>query len=250
LHHPFALRGALALSAVLTTSLALAQESKVTVFGVMDAGLNYVTADGASSLKRVESDGNTSSRLGFRGIEDLGGGWRANFWIEAAINVDTGAGGATSTNNKDSVNTGGLTWGRRSTVGLAGPLGEVRLGRDYSPSFYNLNATMHPFGTNGVGSSGHLFYPVNTGGTTVRTNVRVSNSVGYWLPENPFGVYGTAMIARGEQVPGAATSHDGNVLGARLGWRTSPWPTPRRATRPATTPSATPPSTTSSVRPS
>jgi predicted porin len=98
-------------------------------------------------------------------------------------------------------------------------VGELRLGRDYAPSFYNLNATMHPFGTNGVGSSGHLFYPVNTGGTTVRTNVRVSNSVGYHLPDNDLGVYGTLMHGRGEQPPGAATSHDGNFTGARVGWR-------------------------------
>lgn len=211
--------GALALSALLATPLAFAQDGKVTVFGVMDIGLNHATADGAASLDRVESDGNTSSRLGVRGVEELGAGWRANFWLEAAVNVDTGAGGATSTNNKDSINTGGLTWGRRATVGVSGPVGELRLGRDYVPSFYNLNATMHPFGTNGVGSSGHLFYPVNTGGTTVRTNVRASNSIGYLLPDNAFGVYGNLMHARGEQVEGTPTSQDGNLTGARLGWR-------------------------------
>lgn len=50
------------------------------------------------------------------------------------------------------------------------------------PTFANLTVSMHPFGTNGVGSSGALFYPVAAGGTTARTNVRASNSIGYSLP--------------------------------------------------------------------
>lgn len=210
----------LALAATLGCPFAHAQ---VTAFGLMDLGLNVGRADGTSSLKRIEADGNTSSRLGFRGIEDLGGGWKANFWIETAINGDVGTSGATSTNNKDSVNTGGLTWGRRSTVGLQSELGELRLGRDYVPAFANLTTSMHPFGTNGVGSSGHLFYPVNTGGTTVRTNVRASNSIGYHLPDNTAGVYGSLMVALGEQPRGTATSDDGNHRGVRIGWRGAGW---------------------------
>jgi predicted porin len=196
--------------------------AQVTVFGVLDLAVNMSRADGTSSLYRLEGDGNTSSRLGFRGAEDLGSGWKANFWIETAINPDVGTSGATSTNNKDSVNTGGLTWGRRSTMGVQGPLGEIRLGRDYVPSFSNLTTSMHPFGTNGVGSSGHLFYPVNTGGTTVRTNVRASNSFGYFLPDNSAGVYGALMVALGEQTPNTPTEKDGNHQGARLGWRGGP----------------------------
>ncbi len=209
-----------AVAAALTSPLALAQ---VTAFGLLDLGLNVVKADGTSSLTRLESDGNTSSRLGFRGTEDLGGGWKANFWIETAISADDGTSGATSTNNKDSVSTGGLTWGRRSTVGLQSDLGELRLGRDYVPSFSNLTVAMHPFGTNGVGSSGHLFYPVNTGGTTVRTSVRASNSIGYHLPANSAGVYGSVMVALGEQARGTPTSDDGNHRGVRIGWRSGGW---------------------------
>jgi predicted porin len=214
------IRSSIALAATLASPLALAQ---VTAFGLLDLGLNVGRADGTASLKRIEGDGNTSSRLGFRGSEDLGGGWKANFWIETAINGDVGTSGATSTNNKDSVNTGGLTWGRRSTVGLQSPLGELRVGRDYVPSFANLTTSMHPFGTNGVGSSGHLFYPVNAGGTTVRTSVRASNSLGYHLPDNKAGVYGSLMVALGEQARGTPTSDDGNHRGVRIGWRAAGW---------------------------
>jgi len=216
-----------AAQAAVLLGLALASPwamSQVTVFGVLDTGLNRVSADGAGSRLSINPDGNTSGRLGFRGSEDMGGGLKANFWLEMAVGVDDGTSGGTSTTNKDSVNTGGATFGRRSTVGIEGPWGEVRAGRDYVPSFGNLTTSMHPFGTNGVGSSGHLFYPVNSGGTTVRTNVRASNSLGYFLPSNAMGFYGAAMIAYGEQssVP-AATSDDGNHTGVRLGWRKGPW---------------------------
>ncbi|MDC6168050.1 porin [Paucibacter sp. XJ19-41] len=202
--------------------LSPAAQAQVTVFGLLDLGLRRLSASGAESQSLVNGDGNTSSRIGFRGSEDLGGGLKANFWIESAINVDNGTSGATSTNNKDSVS-GGLTWGRRSTVGLQGSWGELRLGRDYVPSFGNLTTAMHPFGTNGVGSSGLLFYPVNSGGTTVRTSVRASNSIGYHLPANAAGLYGALMIASGEQPGGTATAKDGNHQGLRLGWRSGGW---------------------------
>lgn len=212
-------------AAALTALLgaAVPAHAQVTVFGLLDLSLNRVSASGAGSLSRLEADGNTSSRLGFRGSEDLGSGLKANFWLEAAVSPDTGVGGATSTNNKDSVNTGGLTWGRRATVGLQGDWGELRLGRDYVPTFGNLTTSMHPFGTNGVGSSGLLFYPVNTGGTTVRTNVRASNSFGYFLPDNAAGIYGAAMVALGEQQSDTPTEKDGNYQGVRLGWKNEQW---------------------------
>ena len=202
---------------------AASAQSTVTVFGLLDAGITRLKSGGAGSQTLLNTDANTSSRLGFRGSEDLGGGLKANFWIEAAISPDTGTGGASSTNNKDSVNTGALTFGRRATVGLQADWGELRLGRDYVPSFSNLTTAMHPFGTNGVGSSGALFYPVSAGGTTVRTNVRASNAIGYFLPANAAGVYGALMVASGEQPSGTATSKDGDHQGIRLGWRNERW---------------------------
>ncbi|WP_343628761.1 porin [Roseateles sp.] len=196
---------------------AWAQESGVQVFGLMDIGVQAIKASGADTRYFVNSDGNTSSRFGVRGTEDLGGGQKVGFWLESAVSVDDGTSGATSSNNKDSVS-GGLTWGRRATVQISGPWGELRLGRDYVPSFGNLTTSMHPFGTNGVGSSGLMFYPVAAGGTTARTNVRASNSIGYFTPSGINGFYAHVMVALGEQ--GAGPTHrDGNLQGARLGWR-------------------------------
>ena len=215
-----------ALSSV--ASLAHAQAT-VEIFGLLDIGYLHTSADGNGSVSSINTDGNTSSRLGFRGTEDLGGGLKAAFWLEASVSPDSGVGGSTSLDNKSAGAAGingsaGLTFGRRSTVSLAGSFGELRLGRDYVPSFNNLTASWHPFGTNGVGNAGQLFYQVNTGGTTARTNVRASNSIGYFLPANLGGFTGHFMYAMGEQasnagVPPGAIADDGKHMGARIAYR-------------------------------
>jgi len=206
----------LALAAVAAGAQAQ-QTGSVQLFGLLDVGGQLLKADGVGKRYLLNSDGNTSSRFGVRGTEDLGGGLKVGFWLESAVAVDDGTSGATSSNNKDSIS-GGLTWGRRATVQLSGDWGELRLGRDYVPSFGNLTTSMHPFGTNGVGSSGLMFYPVPANGTTARTNVRASNSIGYFLPAGLGGVYAHVMLALGEQGDGP-THKDGQLQGIRVGWR-------------------------------
>src|SRR4051812_1866130 len=207
-------------AAVLACGAAHAQSS-VTVFGLLDVSLARFSGDGPS-VTGVMTDGYQSSRLGFRGVEDLGGGLAGSFWLEAAINPDTGTGSATNSNNQASGSRGevGLTFGRRSTVSLSSETaGELRLGRDYTPGFWNLS-NFHPFGTNGVGSAGILFYPVPSGARI--TNVRASNSIGYFLPGNLGGFYGQAMYAFGNTASTATNPDDGRVIGARFGWAGGP----------------------------
>ncbi len=153
----------IALAAVAATGAAFAQSS-VTLFGVMDINVRNVK-QGGQSLTSMSQDGTASSRLGFRGVEDLGGGMKAGFWLEAPINPDTGG-------------TTGLNFVRRSTVSLMGGFGEVRLGRDYTPTFWN-HTVYDPFGTNGVGSSVNTFGVLGSGATTL---VRADNTLAYFTP--------------------------------------------------------------------
>jgi len=209
----------IAAAAILACGVAHAQSS-VTVFGLLDLSVARFSGDGPS-LTGVMTDGYQSSRLGFRGVEDLGGGLAASFWLEAAINPNSGSGGTTNTNNQSTggIGSGGLTFGRRSTVSLSGnQWGELRFGRDYTPGFWNLS-NFHPFGTNGVGSAGVLFYPVQ-GGARI-TNVRASNSVGYFLPKLG-GFYGQAMYAFGNTASNATNPDDGRLYGARVGYAAGP----------------------------
>lgn len=206
--------------AALACGIAQAQSS-VTVFGLVNVGVARYSGQGNGSRTMVASDSYQSSRLGFRGVEDLGGGLKAGFWLESSVLPDSGVGGTTNTNNQSTGGSGGggLTFGRRSTVSLMGTWGEGRLGRDYVPGFHNLS-TFNPFGTNGVGNTGFLFYPVQNAARI--TNVRASNSVGYFLPAMG-GFYGQAMYALGENASNAGvTADDGRVLGFRLGYAAGP----------------------------
>ena len=205
-----------ALAALALVGVASAQSS-VTLFGVVDATVAFGNGSIANRTQLTNS-GYNSSRLGFRGTEDLGGGLNASFWLEAGLNNDNGSGANTNTNNQVTGATGGggLTFNRRSTVSLAGAFGEVRLGRDYTPQFWN-QTVFDPFGTNGVGTTQTL--NSGLGGTTA---VRASNSIGYFLPAMG-GIYGQAQLYMGENLKnGAATERDGNGAAMRVGYAAGP----------------------------
>lgn len=216
----------IALAAIALTGTAAAQSS-VTLFGVVDARIAHGSGSGAGSASRTQltNDGYNSSRLGFRGTEDLGGGMSASFWLEAGVSNDNGTGQATNTNNQPTggalagIGGGqGLTFNRRSTVSLAGGWGELRLGRDYVPQFWNLTM-FEPFGTNGTGTNQMLVSSI-----TGVTAVRASNSIGYFLPGNLGGFYGQVQYYLGENAQnGAATEDDGNGMGLRVGYAAGPF---------------------------
>jgi predicted porin len=108
----------LALSIMGLAGMASAQSS-VTVYGIADIGV--ASDHGAFSngaLNSVISGGQTGSRLGFRGREDLGDGLYAIFNLQSGVNFDDGTYGQ-----------GGLPFGRTSYVGLEGKFGTVKLGR-------------------------------------------------------------------------------------------------------------------------
>jgi predicted porin len=218
----------LALAVASAFSGAAFAQSSVTLFGIVDLSLQSVSgSDNGGRVTRMADSGLNSTRLGFRGVEDLGGGLQAGFWLEAGnFSFDDGSQRSnTSLNNQTSIAERGLHFQRRSTVSLMGGFGEVRLGRDYVPDFWNITV-FDPFGTNGIGSN--LATGTTTAGIgTYVTNVRASNSVGYFLPSNIGGVYGQVMYAFGEnntKLLGADNPNDkdGNYFGGRIGYRGGP----------------------------
>ncbi len=216
----------IALAALASFAGLASAQSSVTLFGIVDATLAYGRGN-VSNKTQLTNSGYNSSRLGFRGTEDLGGGMSASFWLEAGVNNDNGTGAATNTNNQTTggavagIGGGqGLTFNRRSTVSLAGGWGEVRLGRDYNPQFWNLTV-FDPFGTNGVGTSQVLNSNAAITGVIA---VRSSNSIGYFLPGNLGGFYGQVQYYMGENnKTGAATERDGNGAGFRVGFANGPF---------------------------
>lgn len=205
-------------SVVLAVSGAASAQSSVTLFGVVDTYLQ-VGSGSVADRTQLGSGGTGGSRLGFRGVEDLGGGMSASFWLEAGLLTDNGSGGTTSTNNQTTGTTGGggLTFSRRSTVSLSSGWGEMRLGRDYSVAYYN-RFEFDPFGNSGVGASQAF-----TSALTGPIPTRVSNSIMYFLPPNLGGFYGVAQYYLGENASNAgATEDDGNGGGLRVGYKAGP----------------------------
>lgn len=120
-------RWMLASAALLVTQAAYAQSS-VTLYGVIDFGLNFVNnAQTVVNGHRTGGQQYTMSssimqgnRWGLRGTEDLGGGYKAIFVLESGFDIGTG-----------SFQQGGDLFGRQAYVGISTPYGTVTLGRQY-----------------------------------------------------------------------------------------------------------------------
>jgi predicted porin len=112
------------LAAALVSSFPLFAQAQtnVQVYGIMDAAIAVEDTDapGEDSRTVINSGNQSSSRIGFRGTEDLGNGLKALFNIEAGVALDTGAADSS-------------LFGRRAVVGLQGNFGTVTVGREYSP---------------------------------------------------------------------------------------------------------------------
>ena len=138
--------------AVLGFAGAAMAQSSVTLYGVADAGVGKIKSQtydpitGTLGGNNDRSDktefisastmNNGTSRLGVRGVEDLGGGLKAGFNFETGIDLDDGA----------QASSGNTMWGRQANLWLGGNWGTVKLGRQFTPSYlataaYDLTGT-------------------------------------------------------------------------------------------------------------
>lgn len=143
--HPLALAAACA-ATLLGHTAAQAQASTVTLYGIVDAGIEYRTQNNAKGdgQWRLNSGGLNTSRLGFKGTEDLGGGLSAQFNLESEVVLDTGATGSAFFGRQAWVGLedkalGGLAFGRMSTAIYDYTLAHDFMG--YAPQYSWLTAT-------------------------------------------------------------------------------------------------------------
>ncbi|MFL6695482.1 MAG: porin [Ramlibacter sp.] len=189
------------LAAAASLSAGASAQSSVSLYGVVDVGVRHVT-NGDNGATTVASNGNNTSRIGFKGVEDLGGGLKVGFQLESGLTPDTGT-------QSDATR----LWNRRSTVSLLGGLGELRIGRDYSVTYlgYEDYDVWADIGLTSVGK----FDP--SLGTTRDTAVRADNQIVYFTPGNLGGFYGRVGVAPGEGATGKKYS------AARAGYAAGPW---------------------------
>lgn len=205
----------IALAAVAATGAVMAQSS-VTVYGVVDTSVAYVK--GQNSVNGMLNNGNATSRLGFKGVEDLGNGLKAEFVLEGAVQPDNGQGATQTT---------GFNFARQSTVGLtSADFGTVRLGRALTAS-YNAVSRYDLSGNLGLGSSLNWGSQVGTGTgvpTATGYNNRASNMISYISPK--FAGFGVGVdYGFGEQdknsnarYVGVGATYDNGPLSLGLGY--------------------------------
>ena len=141
-------KAVLALAALGAAAGCAQAQTSVQIYGIVDMGTAYASTAAAPSTATPRATGHylgidsgllQSSRIGFRGTEDLGGGLSAQFALEGGINVDAGT-----------FQQGGIPFGRRSIVGLVGPdFGNLQIGRrkDFTDEIAEPYSSITPFGT-------------------------------------------------------------------------------------------------------
>lgn len=197
---------------------AASAQSSVTVYGIVDLG--FQSADDGNPDGRtngIASGGQSASRIGFKGVEDLGGGLAATFNLEATIAADTGSAFSTSTTNTGlnaGYTSGSGGFNRISTVGLQGAFGSVNLGRQTS-AIKDAYDQIDPFGDGGnIAPISTVFF----GGLLAGDYGRISNSVKYASPS--FGGFkATAAYGFGET---AGSTGDNSSYGLGLGYANGP----------------------------
>lgn len=185
-------------------------QSTVTIYGIVDSSVVYASrvanASGgnAGNTFAFNNGGIGPSLFGFKGREDLGGGFAANFDLESGYSTANGGYGTSN----------GNFWGRRAWIGVSGPFGEVRLGEQTSP-FYLTMADSDPRGFSTFASSIVIY-----GDNVVFTSAVNSNAITYISPKVA-GFEASAMFApggvagdfqAGQQWSGSAKYDNGSLM--------------------------------------
>lgn len=186
----------LALAALTAFAGAASAQSSVTLYGRVDLSFNKAVGNDAKNI----SNG-SGSRLGFRGVEDLGGGLSAFFNIEHRFNADTGADSSGNVR----------TWNGRSLVGLRGGFGEVAFGREYTTAFLGTQLIADPWGWDTVAAQNGI---TGLGGIA---KVRNDSSITYKIAASGFS-FGAQIAEQAD----AINNFQSKPLNFNLGYAAGP----------------------------
>lgn len=196
---PTCARAVSALGLALACTAAAAQSSSsVQLYGLIDMSVGSFENSGADRLTRADSGKFTTSFFAFKGTEDLGGGLKAMFNLEAFLAADSGA------------SIGRTFWDRQSNVGLGGSFGNVFLGHNTTSMFVQ-GLMFNPFSSSMGFSptmrflySTHAPYAVSDGGTAW------TNSIFYGTPT--FGGFSGTLQASLKEAAGGKNSYAASAL--------------------------------------
>jgi predicted porin len=228
-------------------------QSSVTMYGTLDVGFDRVDksegnvqgtvfgvsgatpvpnrlAAPATVTSRVSPSHTRQSNIGFKGVEDLGGGYRGLFVLEGGVTIDNGG----------QANDGRL-FGRQAYVGLTTPVGEVKLGRQASPMLiaYYL-VTPEALGSTDFFGAGlvvntvqtwqdnQISYAIKKGAWTGILSYATNSGIGSGISaarsvatsSTPVATGSTGQIVGGLTAGAETASGRGKTAGAMLAYRT------------------------------
>jgi len=210
------------LVAMAVMAVAGAASAQVTLYGKIDAGLEYKDVGGTTTTK-LQSGLFSGNRWGMKGSEDLGGGLTANFQLEGGFTLDDGfTGQRTGTGMAAAAAGNSRIFGRTAQVGVSGAFGTVTVGRQYTPTDNVLWMT-DPMGATGAvtGPMYNVFYQTGTYDTLA--NGRQNNAISYSIPKMG-GLNAQVMFAPDEsdadahRYAGANLSYADGPLTATIAW--------------------------------
>ncbi len=186
---------------------AASAQSSVVLYGVIDTSASYMTSQSTTGNKKVsmETNGLSSSRWGFKGSEDLGGGNKAIFNLESSLAVDTGV--------------AGNLFDRIAYVGVEGAFGKATAGRQTNLAYDTLSMVdplsfANP-GTNANVNLGSMnnagLYTAYGSSNGVSSAARENNAVKYTAPAVLGGIVFSGMYGFGEKTGNAQA---GSYMGA------------------------------------
>jgi predicted porin len=212
-----------AIAAVTAFAGAAQAQSSVTVYGIVDAGLaaqnRYIAGTSTQTQSTAAGGQESSSRIGFKGSEDLGGGRSAIFTAEFGLNTakNNFSGSANSYNNASFDN-------RQSFVGINDKaLGQVTFGRQYTLTHNTITNTDTMGGNNIIGGTTYVggnstsdFAKTPTYGNSAYI-VRLSETVAY---ESPTFMGAKALLQASTNKKNAATTqtNTNDTVGFGLDW--------------------------------
>jgi predicted porin len=238
-----------ALAAASSVSVGQTMTDNVRVYGLVDIGVNSVSGMKGGTDNSVVSGIMEGSRVGVRGEEEIGRGYRALFRLESRLEADTGnisnrpASGnqvpdrissaealglpaalnpavtavAASLGNQIGVNLRGAFWDRSAYVALVTPVGGFILGHQYTPA-YEMVFSFDTLATQSSLSVGQI------AAIPAGLEFRASNALQYRIEQGPISA--SAMYAFGE-VPGSDSAnrfwgfnakYEGDLYGIGIGY--------------------------------
>lgn len=147
-------------------------QASVTLYGLIDTSVE-ITNPGSSWTTRMDSGAYRGSRIGLRGSEPISENTSIIFDLENGFNSANGA-----------LSSAGTLFNRQAWIGISSPLGQVRVGQQYSPIYIPFKGQLDAFGAGTIASGFNNLSKITP---------YVSNAV-TWISPNFHGLTSTVTL--------------------------------------------------------